>query len=415
MRRVVVVAWMLAVLAAAPAAHADVTIGSALDATVIGGFVCPAGCTYSQLSITGRQTTPTTPGILTRWRVQIGTDTAPLRLQVVRRQAGSPSPGFVVGESKVVTPPANQTSEFLDRIPIQPGDQLGFCCATEPISVRRFATGSIDIWLMPLDMTARLPIGAPQTEELLLSADIEPDRDGDLFGDETQDNCGGINNPGQEDADGDQIGDACDADADIDGDGVVNGVDVCPFLAGVPPDGCPAPPATPRVNTPPVVRFRTPVSGTAVRAQQTIELDVFDDAGNPTVTLFDDDGEICSLPGPPYNCTWRPTGADVGRATLLASAVDSDNRSTLGIVRVRVAKFEADLTRRVRGRRVTGRLVLPAAVEKALGCRGEVTVRRGRRTQTVALKRNCTYGARVGGRGRVRARFAGNPVVEPAT
>ena len=74
-----------------------------------------------------------------------------------------------------------------------------------------------------------------------------------------------------------------------------------------------------------------------------------DDAGNPTVTLFDDDGTICSLPGPPYTCTWRPTGADVGRATLLASAVDSDNRSTLGIVRVKVARFEADLTRRCAG------------------------------------------------------------------
>jgi hypothetical protein len=152
-----------------------------------------------------------------------------------------------------------------------------------------------------------------------------------------------------------------------------------------------------------------------VRTSQAIALDVADDAGNPTVTLFDDDGQICALSGPPYNCTWTPTGADVGRATLLASAVDTDGRSTLGIVRVRVAKFEADLTRRVRGRRVSGRLVLPAAVEKALGCRGEVTVRRGRTTRTVALKRNCTYRARVGRRGRVRARFGGNPVVEPAT
>ncbi len=189
------------------------------------------------------------------------------------------------------------------------------------------------------------------------------------------------------------MGDACDDDRD--GDGMPNAADVCPGVAASTANGCPAPPAAPRVNTPPVVRFRTPMSGTAVKAVQTIELDVADDAGNPTVTLFDDDGTICSLSGPPYSCTWRPTGADVGRATLLASAVDSDNRSTLGIVRVRVARFEADLTRRVRGRRVTGRLVLPAAVERSLGCRGEVTVRRGRATRTVALKRNCTYSARL--------------------
>lgn len=153
-----------------------------------------------------------------------------------------------------------------------------------------------------------------------------------------------------------------------------------------------------------------------MRVTQTIELDVSDDAGNPTVSVFDDDGTICTLTTPPYTCTRTPTGAAVGRATLLASAVDSDGRSTLGIVRVRVAKFEADLTRRVRGRRVTGRLVLPEAVEKSLGCRGEVTVRRGRRSTTVALKRNCTYSARLlRGRGALRARFAGNAVVEPAT
>ncbi len=106
-----------------------------------------------------------------------------------------------------------------------------------------------------------------------------------------------------------------------------------------------------------------------MRATQTIELDAVDDAGAPVVTVFDDDGTICTLRAAPYSCMWRPTGADVGRATLLASAVDSDNRSTLGIVRVTVARFEADLTRRVRGRRVTGRLVLPAAVERALGCK----------------------------------------------
>ena len=110
---------------------------------------------------------------------------------------------------------------------------------------------------------------------------------------------------------------------------------------------------------------------------------MFDDFGTPSVTVFDDDGTVCTLNGPPYSCTWQPTGADVGRATLLASAVDADRRSSLGSVRVRVAKFEADLTSKRRGRKVTGRLVLPQAVEKALGCQGEVTVRRKKVRRTV--------------------------------
>jgi Bacterial Ig domain/Thrombospondin type 3 repeat len=314
-----------------------------------------------------------------------------------------------------VTPQPGITNVFPVRIPIAAGESLGIdCCRDTNAGFFFYDPGpGINVWF------PRLGDGqtAPSTGEnpvlgLAVNADIEPDADADEHGDETQDNCPANTNPGQEDTNGDGVGNACDGD----GDGVPDTSDACPTRSGSQTDGCPpAPPATPRVNTPPVVRFRTPTSGTAVRATQAIELDVADDAGNPTVTLFDDDGTICSLSAPPYSCTWTPTGADVGRATLLASAVDSDNRSTLGIVRVRVARFTADLTRRVRGRRVSGRLVLPAAVERALGCRGRVTVRRGRTTRTVALKRNCTYSTRMRGRGRVRTRFGGNPVVEPAT
>jgi Big-like domain-containing protein/thrombospondin type 3 repeat protein len=300
------------------------------------------------------------------------------------------------------------------RIPVRPGDRIALECCDGGGTFFVPSAGSTDLWQPPIGEGALVPAPtATEANETAISADIEPDGDEDGYGDETQDNCPANTNPGQEDTNGDGVGNACDGD----GDGVPDTSDACPTTSGSRADGCPpAPPAAPRVNTPPVVRFRTPLAGTAVRASQTIELDVADDAGTPTVTVFDDDGTICALSGPPYSCTWRPTGADVGRATLLASAVDSDNRSTLGIVRVTVARFEADLTRRVRGQRVTGRLVLPAAVEKALGCRGEVTVRRGRATRAVALKRNCTYSARLlRGRGRIRARFGGNPVVEPAT
>jgi hypothetical protein len=412
----VVVVGIALALVAPPAARADVTIGSPLTAAGT-TLVCGQPCTWSLTAFPGRDVTAPFAGVITRWRIRTGAGagTTAARLRVIRRPSGpGAQPGIGIASSPTVTPPADTISVFSVRIPIAQGDYVGVGFGPGALDAVAITPGTaIESWADLIDGGAgTIPNILFPGAELLVNADVERDVDTDGYGDDTQDNCPANTNPGQEDTNGDGVGNACDGD----GDGVPDPSDACPTTPGTRSDGCPAPPpATPRVNTPPVVRFRTPASGTAVRGAQTIELDVADDASNPTVTLFDDDGTICTVSAPPYTCTWRPTGADVGRATLLASAVDSDGRSTLGIVRVRVARFEGDLTRRVRGRRVTGRLVLPAAVEKSLGCRGEVTVRRGSTTRTVALKRNCTYSARVGRRGRVRARFAGNPTVEPAT
>jgi hypothetical protein len=391
-------------LVPAASAHAGVTIGSTLPDPNF-GFECPeAGCTMAADTVPGGTVIAPESGVITRWRVRTQATTlppTPQRLQVIHAGAES-------GHSATVLPPAGQISVYPTRVAIAQFDRIGLACcdsAAGNLYGSSVSGGTTDVWIPILGTTSRIPDSPGQAFEVGVNADIEPDIDGDVFGDETQDNCVGVANPDQADRDHDGRGDACDA---------------CPDSAGTKPDGCPVPPASPPPppNRAPTVRFRTPLAGTAIGPSFRVVLDVADDRGSPTVSVFDDDGTICVLRRAPYACTWTPTGADVGRATLLASAVDSAGLSTLGIVRVRVSRFEASLTQRQRHRtgvtRVSGRLVLPDGVTRAQGCSGTVRIRLRKAKRTATVTRRCTYSARLPFRpGRARVRFGGNQVIAP--
>jgi Big-like domain-containing protein len=406
--RIALIAAALSLTAGAPA-DAAVTIGSPLTTPPTLTRTCAGGCTLSPVLIPNHLVTAPGPGlgVITRWSVGVGGTTGPMALQVLHRSAGSGSgmPGVEVARSSPVTPPANHTTTFPARIRIAARDFIGLACCDGPGAsvVINVTTSAFDIWEPAVGASESSATGSAAFE-VAINADVEADADSDGFGDESQDNCVGVANGDQADRDHDGFGDACDT---------------CPDVAGSAPQGCPIvarPPPVP--NQPPTARFRTPRSGTGVGPTVRIELDAADDRGLPVVSVFDDDGTICVLRAAPYACTWRPTGADVGRATLLASAVDSGGLSSLAIVRVRVSRFAGRLTKtakRSMGRlRVSGRLVLPAVVTRAQGCSGKVTVRVRKVKRTVALNPRCGYSVRLKVRtGRPRVSFGGNPVIAP--
>jgi hypothetical protein len=133
----------------------------------------------------------------------------------------------------------------------------------EPLNATPLLGG--DVPLVQDAVAAETPPAPVETEPAEPTPVVQPadeDEDGVVDGD---DNCPSVANPGQEDAAGDGIGDACAPPADRDGDGVADDApDNCPDVAnpgqedadgdGI-GDACapvaPPPPPPPPVSPPP--------------------------------------------------------------------------------------------------------------------------------------------------------------------
>lgn len=179
------IAALAASLLCAPGAGAASEVGSD----------CVAGASAKNLTAVGmaRSGNPfplSVPavGVVTRWKVQVepGMDTLPQSLLVLRA-TGNASDLVAVDESETRLVDAG-TNEFATRIPVKAGDRLGLSGFPETY----FCEGGTDIsWIyegeVPLGKTRpfklREGIGVPVT------AIVEPDRDRDGYGDETQDEC----------------------------------------------------------------------------------------------------------------------------------------------------------------------------------------------------------------------------------
>ena len=183
-------------------------------------------------------------------------------------------------------------------------------------------------------------------------------------------------------------------------------------------------------DAPPTVAFTAPAQGARVRGGVvTTAIAAADDRGIARVILLDDGKTVGSDSTAPYQIAYQPTGADVGRNTLIALAVDTAGQTVSAVRPIILTTFTArSVTLKVspaRDRRApyvftaSGTIRRPAGVSASQGCRGtvRVDVRKGGRTvrRTAKVERTCTYSVRIRvasrGRATFKARFSGNSVL----
>ena len=190
-------ATAVASLATASPGMAAVTLGPTDTAAPPSGLTgCGASdCTFANRAGPGLTIAAPFDGVLVRWRIQTATATATWRLRVVRQVSSGPAlfTAAGTGAAETVMPGAERT--FSTRLPISAGDLIGVDgppSATAPLAYRSLAGGTFGRWNPPLidgESPGRATTGSGGGFVGLYNADLEPDADGDGFGDETQDEC----------------------------------------------------------------------------------------------------------------------------------------------------------------------------------------------------------------------------------
>jgi hypothetical protein len=196
----VIAAAIAAAFALAPTAGAATTIGQ--SPPVAGTPATGNGCTapfdidgVQASSVTGNSyQVPAGGGVITSWSTFTPNGSGMLRFRVYNLGTDGMTP---VGESQVETLTPASPPEFPTRIPVSGGERIGYtvfngaqldnCTYENTGNEGDFARGS----------QGSAPIGqfelffaSPQPQALInLSAKLEPDADGDGYGDETQDGC----------------------------------------------------------------------------------------------------------------------------------------------------------------------------------------------------------------------------------
>lgn len=168
----------------------------------------------------------------------------------------------------------------------------------------------------------------------------------------------------------------------------------------------------------------------------TLSVTAADDKGVTKVQFLAGNRLVCEDPTAPYSCAYKPTGADSGKLTLAAIAIDGAQQTATALKPVRIGRFTPGLSEKISPSkdtkapfrfRVTGTVGLPAGMTKAEGCSaGKVSVQVKAGSKTISTRRveitsNCTYSSTVSFNSRKRfgrakslkftSRFTGNSVL----
>lgn len=161
---------------------------------------CSSSCLYVQTALGGASTATFSPGVIVRWRVLNGSSGA-YRINVLTDNPGGSGGAFhayhVLGfsETVTVTAPTNaafsQISSFPTRMPIPAGAYVGLTVPGGSVPGFQSSAGGQAKYSRT---EAPFPgitgvVGESHNGAILYDADIEPDVDGDGYGDITQDSC----------------------------------------------------------------------------------------------------------------------------------------------------------------------------------------------------------------------------------
>ncbi|HSS04331.1 MAG TPA: hypothetical protein VLK89_03960 [Solirubrobacterales bacterium] len=184
----------LGTVAGAALAMSLLCVSSAAAATGVGG-TCVANASAANSTVLSLSRGGSIPskvpaaGVVTGWKLQVGPGQGPVaqRLQVFQPLAHTNL--FItqaISETETVVEGANS---FATRIPVEAGDRVGLYGPVETLFCDGDATDTSGLF------KGEAPVGFPQTfsiEQGLgtpVTALVEPDVDGDGYGDESQDKC----------------------------------------------------------------------------------------------------------------------------------------------------------------------------------------------------------------------------------